>query len=287
MKNLQLISVIIPAYNAAPYLAQCIENILHQTYKNIEIIVVDDGSTDDTAEIAGKYSIKLISQENAGVSTARNAGLRAAAGAYIHFMDADDLINLDFYQQMLNAALSCDADITYCGMINEREPKSSYYIDQKFLATITEDKIALTKVGSQGYCFKYLLKASFLSEQQLEFDQTIHISEDMMFSLQAISLANKVVSAPGAIYYYKYREDSALTTQRKMSKWEREKTMKPVRAFKKNFEKVHNIKLSSLSVKWIRYRFLGLPLLKKKIADNGSITWYFLGLGIIQRKDKR
>lgn len=287
MENSNLISVVIPAYNVAPYLAQCLENILHQTYKNIEIIVVDDGSTDNTVEIAEKYRIKLISQENKGVSAARNAGLKIATGEYLHFMDADDLISLNFYERMLSSALYCDADITYCGMMNERDPRSSFYIQQRFLATLTEDKIVLTKVGSQGYCFKYLFKTSFLNEQKLEFDETAHIAEDMIFSLQAVFLANKVTSAPGAVYYYKYRHTSALTTQRKKSRWEREKTMKPSRLFKKDFENLHNIKLSALSVRWTHYRFLGMPLLKKKIQDNGNITWYFLGVSIIQQKDKR
>jgi len=286
MENSYLISVIIPAYNAAPYLAQCLENILNQTDKNIEIIVVDDGSTDNTAKIAEEYQVKLIRKENEGVSKARNVGLKAATGDFIHFMDADDLINLDFYQQMLTAAVSYDADVAYCGMINEREPKSSNYIDYKFLAIVNEDKFALTKVASQGYCFKYLFKASFLSKQKLEFDETAHIAEDMIFSIQAVFLANKVVSAPGAVYYYKYRQDSALVTQRKKSKWEREKTMKPLRLFKRNFEKMHNIKLNNLGVRWTRYRFLGMLLLKKKTDDKGNAAWYFLGLCIIQRKDK-
>ena len=99
-----LISVIVPAYNAEQYIAQCIDNLLCQTYKNLEIIVVDDGSTDNTSRVLQQYpKVKYIYQPNSGVSVARNAGIEAASGEFIHFMDADDLLNLEFYEKMYEA----------------------------------------------------------------------------------------------------------------------------------------------------------------------------------------
>src|SRR5215217_1494790 len=91
MKKLPLISVIIPCYNQAKYLGEAIESVLGQTYRNFEIIVVDDGSTDDTVEVAGSYGeVECVEQENRGLAEARNAGVRASKGEYLVFLDADD-----------------------------------------------------------------------------------------------------------------------------------------------------------------------------------------------------
>lgn len=287
MQNLPLISVIIPVYNAASYLAQCIENILYQTYKNIEIIVVDDGSTDNVTEIAQKYPVKLISKENEGVSSARNNGLRAAAGAYVHFMDVDDLINLDFYERMVTAALSCDADIAFCGIINEREPILSRVIEHKFIVLNKEDKLALTNVGHDGYCFNYLIKRSFLVESKLNFDENVSTAEDLIFSMQAVFFANKIVTAPGAVYYYKMRRQSALARLTKRGKKEQQDAWRPVKMFKENFEKQHQINTNQSPVKWTRYRFLGIHFMKKKTQVNGLAKWYLFGLCILQIRNEQ
>ncbi|MCL8000705.1 glycosyltransferase, partial [Brucella sp. 21LCYQ03] len=93
MSDTPVISVIIPAFNAAAYIAQCIENVKYQTYKDIEVLVIDDGSIDETVTIAKSFNVKVISQGNNGVSAARNTGLKNAVGQYIHFLDVDDLIN--------------------------------------------------------------------------------------------------------------------------------------------------------------------------------------------------
>lgn len=92
----KIISVIIPAYNADIYIEQCLSSLFCQTYKHLEIIVVDDGSTDRTSEIVKTFPVKLIRQENQGVSVARNRGISEATGEYIHFVDADDYLNICF-----------------------------------------------------------------------------------------------------------------------------------------------------------------------------------------------
>lgn len=284
MEDKKLISVIIPAYNVALYLSQCIENIKHQSYKNIEIIVVDDGSTDDTAKIAAQYAVKLIQQQNKGVSAARNTGIKNATGEYLHFMDPDDLISLNFYEDMLASSLKYEADVVFCGMINERQPTLSYTNQQAFLAVTKEDKLKLAKVGSEGYCFKYLFKTSFLISEKIEFDQSVQIAEDMIFSLTAVIRANKVVAVPNAIYYYKNRVSSALTQHNKKDKRERKTMMAPLRAFKQQFEAKHAIKIIYDPGVVIRYRFLGMPIFKKKLLDSGTTKWYLFGVCIIQSK---
>ncbi|NLL62094.1 MAG: glycosyltransferase [Candidatus Atribacteria bacterium] len=119
-KKQPLISVIVPVYNAEKYLPKCIESIQNQTYRNLEIILVNDGSTDNSLVICYQYSEKdkrvtVITQENRGVSSARNRGLDIATGDYIGFVDSDDYIAPDMYQQLLIACLENDADISECG----------------------------------------------------------------------------------------------------------------------------------------------------------------------------
>ena len=286
MQNLPLISVIIPVYNAASYLAQCIENVQYQTYANIEIIVVDDGSVDNSAQIAKNYNVNLIKQTNRGVSTARNVGLKVAKGEYVHFLDVDDLLNLDFYERMVTAALSCDADISFCGIINEREPILSRTIEHRFIVLNKEDKFTLTNVGHDGYCFNYLIKRSFLLENKLNFDENVSTAEDLIFSMQAVFFANKIATAPGAVYYYKMRRQSALARLTKLKKKEQEDAWKPVKIFKENFEKQHQINTNQSPVKWTRYRFLGIHFMKKKSQVNGLVKWYLFGVCVLRTKEE-
>lgn len=118
--NTPLISVIVPVYNVEMYLADCLDSIINQSYKNLEIIVVNDGSTDSSASICDKYQkldkrIKVIHQENAGLAGARNSGLDAASGQWIAFVDSDDWIEVHMYENLLKAAVSANVLISACG----------------------------------------------------------------------------------------------------------------------------------------------------------------------------
>ena len=115
-----MISIIVPIYNVAPYLSQCIESLMEQTYKDIEMILVDDGSTDNSPAICEEYKkkdprIRVIHQENKGVVSARKEGLRAARGTYIGFVDGDDWIEPDMYACMYQKLIDQKVDIVMCG----------------------------------------------------------------------------------------------------------------------------------------------------------------------------
>lgn len=114
-----LVSVIIPVYNVSPYLAEALDSAVNQTYKNLEIIIIDDGSTDGSGEIGDEYKknddrIQIIHQENKGLSAARNTGLCLATGEFVVFLDADDAYRLDFVSLMVNAIISKKADLVIC-----------------------------------------------------------------------------------------------------------------------------------------------------------------------------
>ena len=119
-----LISVIVPVYNAGDYFNHCVDSILNQTYKRIELILVDDGSTDDSRARCDEFAksdnrIKVIHKANGGAASARNAGLDAATGDYIGFVDADDWIDSDMYEIMLSEIIKYGADAARCGIVRE------------------------------------------------------------------------------------------------------------------------------------------------------------------------
>ena len=114
-----LISVIVPVYNVEPFLDRCMQSILRQTYRNLEIILVDDGSTDASAQLCDDYArkdgrVKVLHKTNGGLSDARNAGLELASGAYIGYVDSDDWIEPDMYEQMHRACVENNARIAVC-----------------------------------------------------------------------------------------------------------------------------------------------------------------------------
>ena len=125
------ISIIIPAYNIAPYLPRCLDSVLEQTYTNLEIIVVDDGSKDDTRAVIEEYAerdnrIVPVYKENTGVSDTRNKGLDVATGDYIGFIDGDDYIEKNMYEVLMSNAIKYNADISHCGY-KLKFPENEYY----------------------------------------------------------------------------------------------------------------------------------------------------------------
>lgn len=120
MNNPLKMSIIIPCYNEECYIEKCLESVVNQTLSDIEIIVIDDGSTDDTVLICDEYEykypnkVKVIHQENAGQGKARNVGLSIAKGEYIGFVDADDWVDYRMFEKLYNHAKKYDADITFC-----------------------------------------------------------------------------------------------------------------------------------------------------------------------------
>ena len=243
MEDSKLISVIIPVYNGEKYLAQCIEIMLCQTYKNLEIIVIDDGSKDNSAKIAEQYPVQLIRFEtNRGLAAARNAGMDAATGKYLHFMDVDDEINTEFYENMMTAAEDTNADVACSGIINEPKPhRTMLYKERKVYSTIDE-KLKITNVAKWGFSVRYLFKVTFLKNHNLRFEEG-RLIEDLPFSLPAVYFAGKLVVVPGAIYQYILRENSIMTKQDKDHRKKRHADRRHAMEFRHNFARKHQFKI--------------------------------------------
>ena len=146
-----LISVIIPVYGVEKYIVQCLESVINQTYKNLEIIVFNDGTKDRSAEIAKEYAakysrIKVYDFKNGGLSVARNRGLEIAIGDYISYIDSDDWLDKKMYETLLDAAMKNDADMVKCGIIETNgitEEKLAFsdikIINKKIVAVVIEE----------------------------------------------------------------------------------------------------------------------------------------------------
>ncbi|MDR1739433.1 MAG: glycosyltransferase [Bacteroidales bacterium] len=237
-----IISVIVPVYNGEKYVERCMQNLQRQTYKNLEIIAIDDGSTDRSNEYLQQYPIKIFKQENQGLSAARNAGMKIASGDYIHFFDVDDLISDNFYEKVVDAHRQIDADIYCTGMENEPKPHRTLLYDNVRVLSLKQEKIEITMVGRWGYVWRYVFRKSFLEARTLQFEVGV-VVEDLPFSLQAVYFADKVVTVPQATYYYKENENTIMTSPDPVARLRRHKGWQRAKEFRRQFAREHKIKI--------------------------------------------
>jgi len=253
MNNEPKISVIVPVHNGEVYVRGCLKNLMDQSYKNLEIIVVDDGSSDHSAEIAGEFPVEVIRHpQNRGPSASRNTGMDRAKGDYIHFMDVDDGINRDFYLEMATSVKETDADIACCSVINRVKPHECQFFRKKRTLTGVRERLIVTNVWRWGYVWRYLLRADFLRERNLRFEEG-RLIEDLPFSLAAVFFANKVALSPGAIYTYEYQENS-LMNNKDNAYWEkRNQDWLHAKAFRREFAQKHGFKIPGVNTDRIAY----------------------------------
>ena len=209
------ISVLVPAYNVAPWLPDCLNSILTQTYQNLEIIVVNDGSTDNTESILDRYAqmdgrIVAIHQDNAGLVAAREIGIAHATGDYVTFVDGDDTIAPDMYERLLSNALKYQADISHCGMNfvfldGHMEP---HYGTGKLLVQDNIEGLRELLIGERmepSLCTK--LYAKHLVANSC-LDMSVLNNEDLLRNFTLFSRANRIVSEDFCGYQYYQRPGS-------------------------------------------------------------------------------
>ncbi len=207
MSNDILVSIIIPAYNAQNSILICLESVLNQTYKNIEILVINDGSTDKTLEILEKIQdkrLKVFSQDNKGVSSARNKGLENALGQYIAFVDSDDFIDKDFIHKMLKSAMQNSADIVVCDVILTMDKKTSIFhdIDAKIGKINPKEylKLLMLDRSSKGWVWNKFFKKDIV--KNIRFNEKIVLAEDKLFLIFAIVNSKNIYKLNSALYKY-------------------------------------------------------------------------------------
>ncbi len=209
-----LISVIIPVYNVEKYIRQCLNSIIAQTYTNLEIILVDDGSTDNSGKICDEYAkkdnrIKVIHKQNEGLPSARNVALKVCSGQYVGFVDSDDHISSDMYEYLYNLITENNADISMCNMFiekNEQRIKSNI-IDTLYKCVTQEE---FFKFPCWRVVWNKLYRSSLL--RNFSFTSGISYGEDTLFLFEVITHSDKMAIGNKQKYYY--RENSSSITHK-------------------------------------------------------------------------
>lgn len=248
-----LITVVIPVYNGEKYVKTCLDNVLGQSYSNLEIIVVNDGSTDKSAEIAAQYPVKIVTHpQNRGLSAARNTGIDSATGDYIHFMDVDDLLNTGFYAAMAKAIVETGSDIACCGVVHEQAKYKTQIFKKQKVYTSTKDKLTATYVGKWGYVWRYLYRMDFLRQHNMRFEVGRFV-EDLSFSLPSLYFAQKIVVVPGAKYLYVFAENSIINKPDKAHQAKVKADAKHAKQVILDFAAKHSFKIPGLNTGVWRY----------------------------------
>lgn len=214
-----MISVIIPAYNCGPWLPRCLDSLLAQTYRNLEILVVDDGSQDETWQVLQAYSkrfssqIRAIRQENSGVTAARLKGVSLAGGDWIGFVDADDWIEPQMYDRLLANALQFEADISHCGHQMVYQDRTTRYYYNTGVLRVQDRKTGIRdlleeKLVEPGLCNKLYRKSLFLGLEE-KVPRQIRNNEDLLMNYYLFSKAGKAIFEDICPYHYMIREKSA------------------------------------------------------------------------------
>lgn len=210
------ISVIVPVYNNEKYIGRCLKSICENTYKDLEIIVIDDGSSDQSGNICDEYAkkdfrIKVIHQKNQGVSNTRNLGISLSTGKYISFIDSDDTVPKNFYSELLTASKDQECDLCICSVLHiDNGCEKSFGLPNSFKIYISQNKSERKELWyklNETYLlygpYNKLYKAEVVIKNQIEFPIDISYGEDLLFNLKYLNYCSiiKYVSYPQYFYY--------------------------------------------------------------------------------------
>lgn len=213
-----LITIIVPIYRVEDYLSRCVKSLVAQTYKNIEIILVDDGSPDACPLLCDEWGakddrIKVIHKENGGLSDARNAGIQAAEGEYILFVDSDDWVSADYVKNLYQAVYDSNADICECDIIRTAGEAVPYGNVQESVPVCYEVEEALKLLIEDSIFHQYVWNKIYKIDcvKNIPFEKG-KINEDEFWTYQVFGKAKKVIKIQKKLYYYFQRDNSIMGT---------------------------------------------------------------------------
>lgn len=265
MNNKKMVSIVVPVYNVEKYIKKCVNSLINQTLVNIEIILIDDGSTDSSGKICDEYMkidsrVKVIHKSNEGLGLARNAGIEIAVGDYIGFVDSDDFVSVKMFETLLKNAENYNADISYCDKIKwfgngaicevmetndvivyEKEDIKQYLLNRIGMPPeFSKDTLYQTAVWLGIYKHDIIKKKSirFVSERDL-------ISEDIIFNIDIIKECKCIVHSNSQFYYYRYTINS-LTSKYKKERFSQNVVM--YKELKKKLSDIYTDKEISLAI---------------------------------------
>lgn len=264
-----LVSVIMPVYNVEKYVGNSIESILKQTYDNFELIIVIDGSPDNSGSIAEKYSqkdsrINVIYKDNGGLSDARNCGIDKANGDYIYFLDSDDYIENNLLDISVNNAEIHKLDITVFGFYADYEDYNGEVVSSKAISPLkgiyNKDNIHKITLDDEfhnyiGYAWNKLYKSNVIKENKIRFIKGLSLIEDIEFNYLAVKYAIKIGFIDKALYHYMQRQRTTLVNEK--------------------YNNLYNLKLRAAN---LRVKILNEWSISEKIMNEESAKLYFSAL---------
>ena len=228
---MDLVSIIVPIYNVEKYLSKCIESLLGQTMENLEIVLINDGSLDNSLSICYEYAkkderVRVIDKKNEGVAAARNTGLEEAKGNYIGFVDPDDWIEEDMYRSMYQKLIETNSEICFCNYSKDDKLGSSPRLLKIKKESLNRqeiiDEIIANMIGIDDLMPKYnyimgcvwrcLYKKEFIDKYELRFKRGVSIMEDLVFTVEALLKCQAICIDKGVWYHYRRNPKSALHT---------------------------------------------------------------------------
>ena len=217
------IRVIVPIYNVERYIRKSMESILNQTLKEIEVILINDGSTDRSGYIADEFAamdkrVKVIHQDNTGVSNSRNKGIEIAQGEYIGFVDPDDWIELEMFEKLYNAATNFNCDIVSFAHLIETEQESTECLqpfENRYLLDLDgiRDKVMKPILCGEllTYCWDKISRTSLIKNNEIRFLEKVHLWEDLYFCMDVFSKTINFLYISLPLYHYSRINEGSLT----------------------------------------------------------------------------
>ncbi len=265
------VSIIVPIYNVEEYLSKCLNSLINQTLKDIEIICINDGSTDNSNKILDEFGQKdkriiIITNENKGTSAARNTGIEKATGEYIAFVDSDDWVCDDFYENLYNAAIKNHADIAVCGIvkINSKHSKNILTFKDKKIYTDYQEKLKICGIPKTSYVWNKIYKRESFIKTNIKFIPNM-IYEDYIFTPQILFYLEKLVTVPNTNYYYFRHKKSLIRNSNKITKTDFIKAQNITR----DFYTKHNINYSEFEINVKKYKLFNITIYKT-ITEKGK-----------------
>ena len=265
------ISIIVPVYNVENYLERCVESILKQTYTNFELLLINDGSTDQSGDLCDQLAlrdqrIRVIHKENGGLSAARNTGIDHASSDLIGFIDSDDYIDEDMYETLYRQLRESNADLSMCGhydVYNQIPEKQVSEIKTWELSSEEAIKMVMEAKVLSVTAVNKLYKKSLFSELRFEIGK---IAEDAFIMIKLLDKCNVIVATNEKKYYYVHRENS-ITTQKFSTKF-----LNVIEAYEQNkeiiLEKYPELKeVAQMRMNWAYFYVLDRLLLDKEYND--------------------
>ncbi len=272
-KELPLVSIVVPVYNVSDYVLKCLESLVTQSYNNIEILVIDDGSTDNSGEICDDFAkndarIKVIHKKNGGLSSARNAGIKRAKGEWLCFVDSDDYVRKDFVKELYRGIAENDADVAVCGY-NKDIPKAEVLTGKQ--ATI---RLLVKQENIEIIAWNKMYRKTLFWEDGIEFPDGMNY-EDTLTTYKLLSVAKKVVYVSKSLYVYVEREGSITQSDDRKKKLQaRELAARSAIAFLKGDVELEEA--AEVSLLLAKYAFLDFAIKGEIDKKYGKDAWWWI-----------